>query len=182
MNKYTIKAARKGKPAKELIYNERQLMDVFKAYKTNRKADTFTKKEVLKSGVNAGFQNNFASPATGIRPLIPNYEKLDAGIYGIASVSLSDGLSLDGGLRYDFSKVDAKKFYFKSRWTERGYDVLFPQFEVREVGDQILAHPTFTFHNLSASLGFRKTFDKQWDWYTNISLATRNPNPSELNP
>ena len=134
----------------------------------------------LKSGVNAGFQNNFASPATGIRPLIPNYEKLDAGIYGIASVSLSDGLALDGGLRYDFSKVDAKKFYFKSRWTERGYDVLFPQFEVREVGDQILAHPTFTFHNLSASLGFRKTFDKQWDWYTNISLATRNPNPSEF--
>jgi iron complex outermembrane recepter protein len=134
----------------------------------------------LKSGVNAGFQNNFASPATGIRPLIPNYEKLDAGIYAIASVSLSDDLVVDCGLRYDFSKVDAKKFYFKSRWTERGYDVLFPEFVVREVGDQILAHPNFTFHNLSASLGFRKTFDKQWDWYTNISLATRNPNPSEF--
>ena len=54
MNKYTIKAARKGKPTKELIYNERQLIDVFKAYKTHRKADTFTKKEVLKSGANAG--------------------------------------------------------------------------------------------------------------------------------
>ena len=54
MNKYTIKAARKGKPTKELIYNERQLIDVFKAYKTHRKEDTFTKKEVLKSGANAG--------------------------------------------------------------------------------------------------------------------------------
>ena len=54
MNKYTIKAARKGKQVKELIYNERQLIDVFKSYKTHRKADTFTKKEVLKSGANAG--------------------------------------------------------------------------------------------------------------------------------
>ena len=49
-----MKAARKGKNVKELIYNERQLIDVFKSYKTHRKADTFTKKEVLKSGANAG--------------------------------------------------------------------------------------------------------------------------------
>ena len=54
MNKYAIKAARKNKPTKELIYNERQIIDVFKAYKTHRKQDTFIKKEVLKSGVNAG--------------------------------------------------------------------------------------------------------------------------------
>ena len=54
MNKYAIKAARKNKPIKELIYNERQIIDVFKAYKDHRKQDTFVKKEVIKSGVNAG--------------------------------------------------------------------------------------------------------------------------------
>ena len=54
MNKYAIKAARKNKPIKDLIYNERQIIDVFKAYKTHRKQDTFIKKEVLKSGANAG--------------------------------------------------------------------------------------------------------------------------------
>lgn len=134
----------------------------------------------LKSGFSGSYQNNFASPATGIRPLIPNYKKLDAGWYGIASLNMSESLTLDGGIRYDFSNVNAKKFYFKTRWIERGYDVLFPEFEVREDGNQILTNPIFTFHNLSASLGIKKTFDNQWDWYTNISLATRNPNPSEF--
>ncbi|MGL5111807.1 MAG: TonB-dependent receptor, partial [Flavobacterium sp.] len=134
----------------------------------------------LKSGLSAGFQNNFASPATGIRPLIPNYEKRDAGVYALASLSISDGLVFDAGLRYDFSRVDADKFYLKSRWLERGYDVLFPEFVVREVGNQILTNPNFTFHNFSASAGFKKTFSNKWEWYTNASLASRNPNPSEF--
>lgn len=134
----------------------------------------------LKSGLSAGFQNNFASPATGIRPLIPNYEKLDVGVYSVGSVDLSDGLVLDAGLRYDFSSVNAAKFYLKSRWEERGYDTLFPEFEVKEEGNQILAKPSFTFHNFSASVGFKKTFAANLEWYTNLSLATRNPNPSEF--
>lgn len=134
----------------------------------------------LKTGISSGFQNNFASSATGIRPLIPNYTKIDAGWYGIASLDLSDGLVIDAGLRYDFSRVDADKFYLKSRWLERGYDVLFPEFYVKEVDGQILANPNFTFHNLSASAGFKKSFDHQWNWYANLSLATRNPNPSEF--
>lgn len=135
---------------------------------------------VLKSGISASYQNNFASPATGIRPLIPNYQKVEGGLYAVASHTFSDGLVLDGGLRYDYSKVDAAKFYFISRWEERGYDTLFPEFEVNKQGNQILTKPRFSFHNLSASLGFRKPLEKQWEWYTNLSLATRNPNPSEF--
>jgi iron complex outermembrane receptor protein len=38
-----------------------------------------------------------------------------------------------------------------------------------------LAKPSFTFHNVSASAGFHKEFAADLNWYSNISLAMRNP-------
>jgi hypothetical protein len=35
-------------------------------------------------------QNNFANPATGIKPLIPNFDRVEFGAYGIVSYDLSD--------------------------------------------------------------------------------------------
>ncbi|MFV8356306.1 TonB-dependent receptor [Flavobacterium sp. XS1P32] len=134
----------------------------------------------FKTGFNTSFQNNFANPATGIDPLIPNFERIEFGTYGIASYDLSDSFSVDAGLRYDFSRVDAAKFYYKSRWEERGYETEFADFIVREDGLKWLVKPSFTFHNISASAGFHKEFEADLNWYSNISLATRNPNPSEF--
>jgi len=134
----------------------------------------------LKSGFNGSFQNNFANPATGIRPLIPNFDRIEFGTYGIVNYDISDSFSVDAGLRYDFSQVEATKFYFKSRWDERGYNSEFADFIVGEQGNQWLAKPSFTFHNISASTGFHKEFGQDLHWYTNVSLATRNPNPSEF--
>ncbi|HTG65199.1 MAG TPA: TonB-dependent receptor plug domain-containing protein, partial [Flavobacterium sp.] len=82
----------------------------------------------FKSGLSAAKQNNYANPATGIRPLIPNYDKIDFGAYGIASYNFSDSFSVDAGLRYDFSKINATKYYQKSRWDERGYNQRFSEF------------------------------------------------------
>jgi iron complex outermembrane receptor protein len=47
---------------------------------------------------------------------------------------------------------------------------------VGEEGNQWLAKPSFTFHNVSASAGFHKEFAADLNWYSNISLAMRNPN------
>ncbi|MBG6187014.1 TonB-dependent receptor [Flavobacterium sp. CAN_S2] len=134
----------------------------------------------LKTGFNSSIQNNFANPATGIKPLIPNFDRIEFGTYGIASYDLSDSFSVDAGVRYDFSRVDATKFYLKSRWEERGYATVFADFIVGEQGNQWLTKPSFTFHNISASTGFHKEFEADLNWYSNISLATRNPNPSEF--
>jgi iron complex outermembrane receptor protein len=41
-------------------------------------------------GFNTSIQNNFANPATGIKPLIPNFDRVEFGAYGIASYDLSD--------------------------------------------------------------------------------------------
>lgn len=134
----------------------------------------------LKSGLNLGYQNNFANPKTGVRPLIPSYEKLDAGLYGIAVYKFDNATSLESGIRYDFSTIEATKYYLKSRWTERGYDAEFSHFIVGEEGNQWLTKPTFDYHNITANIGLRKQFHHEMEWLVNVSLASRNPNPSEL--
>ncbi|WP_445456635.1 TonB-dependent receptor [Flavobacterium sp. HNIBRBA15423] len=134
----------------------------------------------LKSGINLGYQNNFANPQTGVRPLIPSYEKLDAGIYGIAVYKYDNSSALETGLRYDFSSIEATKYYYKSRWEERNYDSTFSSFIVGEEGIQWLTKPKFQYHNISVNIGFRKQFHHEIEWFVNMSLASRNPNPSEL--
>ncbi|KAB1156133.1 TonB-dependent receptor [Flavobacterium luteum] len=134
----------------------------------------------IKSGANTVLQDNFANPSTGIRPLIPSYSKIDVGLYSIVSHNFSDSFTLETGLRYDFSKIDATKFYFKSLWDEKGYNSNFADFVAGDYANQWLTKPTFTFHNISSSIGFHKVFENDLNWYTNLSYAARNPNPSEL--
>jgi iron complex outermembrane receptor protein len=134
----------------------------------------------IKSGVSTSVQSNFANPATGVRPLIPNFDKTDLGVYGILSHNFMEDLTMEVGGRYDFSQMQASKFYLKTRWDERGYDQDFSDFIVADFGTQWLTKPSFTFHNVSASIGIHKMFEKKWDWYLNLSAASRNPNPSEL--
>ena len=134
----------------------------------------------LKTGISGLFQNNFANPKTGVRPLIPTYVRFDAGLYGVGTYELKEDLIMEGGIRYDFSTIEATKYYLKSRWNERGYQADFGDIIVGETSDQWLTKPQFTFHNLSASLGVRKDFQSNWKWLNNISLSNRNPNPSEF--
>jgi iron complex outermembrane receptor protein len=136
----------------------------------------------LATGFNLDYQNNVASPLTGVRPLIPDFQKKDFGIYAIANVMLDKDLTLDFGLRSDVSNIEASKFYFKSRWNERGYNILFPNFVVGEtaIGDQWLTKPRFDFQNLLGSIGIHKVLEPDTNWFVNLSLASRNPNPSEL--
>ena len=62
------------------------------------------------------YQDNFANPDTGVRRLIPDYDKYDFGIYTTSEWQIDDDLTVDAGIRYDFNRIDAKKFYLKSRW------------------------------------------------------------------
>ena len=134
-----------------------------------------------KAGTSAAYQHNDASPDTGIRPLIPNYSKIDAGAYGIFTHRFNNSLTGEAGLRYDFSHVDATKYYQVSRWNDLGYnDGSFDNIIVEDLGSQYLTKPKFTYHNVSASLGIRKKLDEGLDLLGNVSLAMRNPNPSEL--
>lgn len=134
----------------------------------------------LKSGINLGYQNNFANPQTGVRPLIPSYNKWDLGLYSIAIYKFNNSSLLESGLRYDFSSIEATKYYLKSRWQERDYDSDFNSFIIGEEGNQWLTKPKFKYNNISANIGIRKQFHHEVEWFLNMSLASRNPNPSEL--
>ena len=134
----------------------------------------------FKSGIMGLFQNNSANPNTGVRPLIPSYNKFDAGIYAIVDNHISEDFSVEAGIRYDFSTIEATKYYLKSRWNERNYSPEFNHFIEGDFGTQWLTKPTFTFHNFSASVGTQYSFGNEYEWYFNISRAVRNPNPSEF--
>ncbi len=132
------------------------------------------------AGILLRYQNNFASPDTGVRRLIPDYDKYDAGIYAFGKYRLNEAWMLESGFRYDYNHIDAKKFYRKSLWETRGYNVEFPEIVVEDFGNQILTNPVFNFHNFSGTLGVNYSFSESYNLLVNYSLATRAPNPSEL--
>lgn len=134
----------------------------------------------LKTGIMAQYQKNVASPNTGVRRLIPDYERFNLGIYGVADFSITDNFLVEVGGRFDYFNIDAQKFYKSSFWEDRNYDVLFPEIVVGIFGNQILTNPKLDYSNVSATLGTRYTFNDDYKLFINYSLASRAPNPSEL--
>ena len=131
-------------------------------------------------GIMGRYQDNFANPDTGVRRLIPDYEKYDFGVYGTTEWEINDNLLLDAGIRYDFNRIDAKKFYLRSRWEERGYDEDFSDIIIEELPTQFLTNPVFNYHNISASAGIKYDLNDQSYLIGNYALSSRPPNPSEL--
>lgn len=133
----------------------------------------------LAFGVTGGYQVNTPNPETGIRRLIPDYVQTNAGAYGTAEHQISDNTVIDAGIRYDLTHIDAKKYYQKSRWEERGYDEDFANIIIGDYDTQWLTNPVFTYHNISATAGVKHMLS-QVTLNGNLSLASRAPNPSEL--
>jgi len=135
---------------------------------------------ILNFGLMGLYQNNFANPDTGVRRLIPDYDKYDVGAFATLEYTVSNTLLLDAGMRYDFNYIEAKKFYRTSRWEERGYDVEFPDLVIEDLGTQLLTNPKFEYHNLSATVGMQYQVSNDTELRFNYALAQRAPNPSEL--
>ncbi len=134
----------------------------------------------IKIGALGRFQSNFANPATGVRRLIPDYDKYDFGLYSVGEYEVNTSLSVDAGLRYDFSRIDAKKFYRTSRWEERGYDIDFSDIVIDDLGTQLLTNPVFDFHNFSGTAGLKYELNTDNRLRFNYAYSQRAPNPSEL--
>ena len=135
--------------------------------------------DLKKVGAELSYQDNYANPDTGVRRLIPDYEMYRLGIFSTAEISLNDKWVINGGLRYDFMRIDADKFYLKSRWEERNYEDDFADLIVKEFPSQFLTNPVFDYHNFSAAIGTYFKTD-HLVWRVNLNAASRAPNPSEL--
>ncbi len=131
-------------------------------------------------GLLARYQNHFANPDTGVRRLIPDYDKYDFGAYTTTEWKINDNLIADAGLRYDFSRIDALKFYRTSDWEGRGYDALFPDLVIEVLRNQVRTIPDLQFHNFSGALGIKYSFNNNNYILGNYSLSSRAPNASEL--
>ena len=167
---------RRDIPAVDLVLQTHTLL-------ANAKLDSNLNR-IIKFGILARYQNNFADPDTGVRRLIPDYDKYDFGTYLNSEWRVNDKLFLDAGLRYDFSRIDAQKFYQLSRWVERGYDTQFadlvvPNEDAESVG-QIFTNPVFDYHNFSGAFGSKFQLKDHSSILLNYALSTRAPNPSEL--
>lgn len=134
----------------------------------------------LHFGLMGRYQDNFANPATGVRRLIPDYEKYDFGSFLIGEYQLNSEFTLDAGIRYDYTKIDALKFYQTSRWEERGYDLEFPELVIDDRRTQLLTNPIFDYNNISATIGFNYSSGNDNNLKFNYALAQRAPNPAEL--
>ncbi len=137
----------------------------------------------LKVGVLLRYQDNFADALeTGVRRLIPDYDKYDVGAFLTGEFDINESLILDAGIRYDFNRIDAKKFYLLTRWDERGYETDFADIVIDRnvIGSQLLTNPMFDYHNISSTVGIQYSFKEDYQLRANYALAQRAPNPAEL--
>ena len=102
------------------------------------------------------------------------------GAYGIANFKLNEQWLLEVGGRFDYTHMDAFKFYRSSFWESRNYDVIFSDIVVEELDNQVLANPQLNFYNGSGTLGSTYSFGQDYQLFINYSIASRTPNPSDL--
>ncbi len=131
-------------------------------------------------GINGYAQENFASPDTGVRRIIPDYKRLGLGAYAGMEYAISDDWNFDVGTRLDFSQIDAQKFYRTSFWEARSYNLDFGNTVVEDFGTQLLTNPVFDFVNFSLVAGLQHQLSKTMEVSFNYGLASRPPNPAEL--
>jgi iron complex outermembrane receptor protein len=134
----------------------------------------------IKLGAIGRYQKNFPDPETGVRRIIPDYNKYDLGIYSIFDLKINDKFLLEAGGRFDFSSMDVSKYYRTSFWESRNYQDLFSDLIINEISSQTLIKTKLIFTNYSTTFGSRYNFDKNHSINFNYSIASRMPNPSEL--
>ena len=146
--------------------------------------DTFYSKNkdfVLKSGLSFQFQDNYSNPRTGIKRLIPDHNRLKFGVYGITEYNYSNDFKIEFGSRFDFDKIDAKKYYRISDWEDNNYNEDFSSTIIEETSTlKYLTRQIRNFSNFSSTFGAQKILKKGLSTTVNLSYSTRSPNASEL--
>lgn len=138
------------------------------------------KNESYKMGVRGKYQYNFANPETKVRRLIPDYEKYDFGVYGVYKKEFSDSFGAELGLRFDYTSLNAYKFYKHSLWQDRNYELRHADIVVDHSENQVLTNPQLDYLNSTATLGFHKHLFRHSSLLFNFTTSSRAPNPAEL--
>jgi iron complex outermembrane receptor protein len=153
------------------------------SFQSNLKIDV-VENMTINTGLLLRYQQNDSADESITRisiPLIPDYDKYEAGIYATGTLNLNSETEISTGIRYDFSRIEAEKKYKVFDWQQNNYDTLFPEFSTGVIENfEIYTTPNFNFHNISASLGLLKKIGNHNELVFNYGLASRIPNVSEL--
>jgi iron complex outermembrane recepter protein len=108
-------------------------------------------------GVNGTFKNNSNVPGTNIRPLIPNYQQFNAGIFLLEKYRKNKWL-FEAGVRWDHQYLKVITF----------------------INNQDLVKPSFNFNYVSGSIGASYYINEFARFSSHLGVATRPPHVSEL--
>lgn len=131
-------------------------------------------------GIAAQYQDNFSNPETGVRRLIPDYQRYQLGAFYTLGYRPDNTLSFDMGARVDYIHLDAKKYYKRADWEDRRYENDFSSIIVKTVGNQLLVNPRFDYLNVSANLGSSFEWSQSITTSLNYIFSQRAPNAAEL--
>ena len=133
------------------------------------------------SGFSAQLQDNYSNPATGVRRLIPDYLRYKLGAYAVSEYIPSNNFTAEIGVRYDYDRLDAQKFYRITDWDRRGYSSEFQNTIISTTSaGNYLTQQLKEYGNLSASLGIKQALAENTFVFMNLGYINRSPNPSEL--
>ena len=141
-------------------------------------ASDISEKLTTKFGIVGSLQTNYANPETGVRRLIPDYDKYSIAGFASGNYDINQKWVLEAGFRFDYTHMNVFKFYRRSFWQDRGYDNQFSDLVVEEIGNQLLVNPKLDFYNPSFTIGSRYSFGL-YKLFANYSLSSRAPNASE---
>lgn len=168
------RVGRNDVPAVDLLLHSHQFTSDF----------TFDSKEFrkIKTGIFASYFDNSTALDTGTRPIVPNYQSYNLGLYGFISHKLSSNSFIEASSRVDYTSINAQKFYNLNFWNSRNYNKDFGNEVVNVDVDRsrIEVHPTKKFLNFSNVLGISFQKNKHQKTTFNVSYLMRNPNVNEL--
>lgn len=152
---------------------------------TTHSGELFAKRNInqkwhVSGGINGRFQRNYSNPDTESKRLIPDYYAYAVGAFAETEYRPAAHWSISGGLRYDFNRIDTKKYYYIRNWEEYGYDDLYQDHILGEYGNEYLTHFINDYHNVSANAAVWFVPKQHHRWGLHYSFANRPPNPAEL--
>ncbi len=133
----------------------------------------------LESGIDLSYQYNYSTPETMARRLVPNYNKYSGGIYSVFKYKISPKLNVEGGLRYDLTQYNVKKWYDAQDW-ENLYAADFSQFYVETDENRVFTKPILKYRNLSMNAGVEFHPSEFFNLKFNYAKVGRTPNIAEL--
>ena len=132
------------------------------------------------NGIFFDLQDNYSTPGTGVKRLIPDYLNTKFGGYFISKFKLNEGLNIGFGFRYEHSNNDVYKYYRNSRWENENYEERLGKYVINEVLSQKLIRKKVIFNTFSSNAGFFKKFEKKYSLSIQYNYTERSPNIAEM--